>query len=104
MDENKRPGRAEILGRMWQLANAEAADAVRLACVPEEDWDGLKMNLDAVTEFSRKSNGSFEMKFADRTKLLERLLDETKADGGQTAPDGAEQVENFLKGLEEKGK
>ena len=37
----KLPNREQILRRMWALANAGAQDAVRLACVGQEDWQGL---------------------------------------------------------------
>ena len=93
----KLPGREQILKRMWKLANAGAQDAVRLACFPEEEWGGLEgLDLDALTEFKRGANGVIELKFADRGRLLERLLD--AADHS-----GEEQVDRFLKAMEEKG-
>ena len=91
------PGREQILKRMWKLANAGAKDAVKLACYPEEQWDRLEdLDLDALTEFKRGANGVIELKFADRAKLLERLLD--AADHS-----GEEQVDRFLRAMEEKG-
>lgn len=82
---------------MWRLANAKAEDAVRLACYPEEERERLdKLDLDALTEFKRGSNGVIELKFADRARLLERLLD--AADHS-----GEEQVDRFLQAMEEKG-
>ena len=90
----KLPTREQILRRMWALANAGAPDAVRLACVGQEDWQGLdRLDLDALTEFKRGSNGVIELKFADRARLLERLLD--AVDRG-----GEEQVERFLQAME----
>ena len=81
--------------RMWKLANAGAGDAVRLACYPEEQWGSLsRLNLDAVSEFKRGSNGVIEVKFADRGRLLERLLD--AADHS-----GEEQVDRFLAAMED---
>ena len=95
MAKVKLPGREEILRRMWRLANAGAEDAVRLACFPEEQWGSLgKLNLDAVSEFKRGSNGVIEVKFADRGRLLERLLD--AADHS-----GEEQVDRFLAAMED---
>ena len=92
-----RPGREQILKRMWKLANAGAKDAVKLACYPEEQWDRLEdLDLDALTEFKRGANGVIELKFADRAKLLDRLLD--AADHS-----GEEQVDRFLRAMEEKG-
>lgn len=91
------PGREQILKRMWKLANAGVGDAVRLACFPQEEWGTLEgMDLDALTEFKRGTNGVIELKFADRARLLERLLD---------AADqiGEEQVDRFLRAMEEKG-
>ena len=75
------PDREQILKRMWQLANAGAGDAVR---------------LDALTEFKRGSNGVIELKFADRARLLERLLDAVDHSG-------EEQVDRFLQAMEEQG-
>ena len=88
------PTREEILGHMWKLANAGATDAVRMACFPEEEWgDVKKMDLDGVTEFKRGANGVIELKFVDRGKLLERLLDAVDHSG-------AEQVDRFLRAME----
>ena len=91
------PGREQILKRMWKLANAGAGDAVRLACFPQEEWGILeRMDLDALTEFKRGTNGVIELKFADRGRLLERLLDAADQSG-------EEQVDRFLRAMEEKG-
>lgn len=91
------PGREQILKRMWKLANAGAGDAVRLACFPQEEWGALeRMDLDALTEFKRGTNGVIELKFADRGRLLERLLDAADQSG-------EEQVDRFLRAMEEKG-
>ena len=96
MARDKLPGREEILKRMWKLANAGVEDAVQLACFPEERWGGLgKLNLDAVTEFKRGANGVIELKFADRARLLERLLDAADRSG-------EEQVDRFLAAMEER--
>ena len=93
----KLPGREEILRRMWRLANAGAEGAVRLACFPEKEWGGLEgMDLDGLTEFKRGSNGVVELKFVDKARLLERLLE--AADHS-----GEEQVDRFLRAMEEKG-
>jgi len=94
VSNGKSPSRDQVLRRMWTLANADARDAVKLAYFSEEELeqlDGLK--LDALVEFKRGSNGVVEMKFADRTKLLERLLD--AVDRG-----GEEQVDRFLRAME----
>lgn len=96
MAKRELPDREEILERMWKLANARVEDAVRLACFPEEERGGLEgLDLEALTEFKRGANGGIELKFADRAKLLERLLD--AADHS-----GEEQVDRFLQAMEEK--
>jgi len=88
------PTREEILSRMWSLANAKAADAVRMACFPEDEWGDVKrMDLDGVTEFKRGANGVIELKFVDRGKLLERLLDAVDHSG-------EEQIDRFLRAME----
>ena len=86
------PTREQILKRMWTLANAKAADAMRLACFPEEWDEKVKLDLDGVTEFKRGTNGVIEVKFVDRGKLLERLLDATDHSG-------EEQVSRFLQAM-----
>ena len=97
MENEKLPTREQILKRMWKLADAGAGDAVKLACFPEEEWGRLEqLDLDALTEFKRGANGVIELKFADRARLLERLLD--AADHS-----GEEQVDRFLRAMEEKG-
>lgn len=88
------PDRAEILQQMWKLANAKVEHAVRMACFPEEEWGDLKkLDMCGVTEFKRGSNGVIELKFVDRGKLLERLLDAVDSSG-------EEQVDRFLRAME----
>ena len=83
------PDREDIVKRMWRLANAGAEDAVRLACFPPEEWQGVdKLELDALTEFKRGSNGVVELKFIDRLEvarqLLERLPGESRLDPAES--------------------
>ena len=88
------PDREQIIKQMWRLANAGAGDAVRLACFPPEEWQGVdKLELDALTEFKRGSNGVVELKFVDRGRLLERLLDTVDHSG-------EDQVDRFLRAME----
>lgn len=95
MGKAKLPTREDILGRMWKLANSKAADAVRLACAPQEEWGDVKrLELDCLTEFKRGSNGVVELRFVDRGRLLERLLDGVDQSG-------EEQVDRFLQAMEE---
>jgi hypothetical protein len=93
MNGKSLPTREEILKRMWALANAKAADAMRLACYPEEWEEKKRLDLDGVTEFKRGTNGVIEVKFVDRGKLLERLLDAVDHSG-------EEQVSRFLQAME----
>ncbi len=96
-EKNRLPTREEILSRMWRLANTSAVDAVRMACFPPEEWGGMGgMELDSVTEFKRGSNGVVEVKFVDRGRLLERLLE--AADHS-----AEEQVDRFLRAMEGDG-
>ena len=91
------PDREDIVKRMWRLANAGAEDAVRLACFPPEEWQGVdKLELDALTEFKRGSSGVVELRFVDRGRLLERLLDTVDHSG-------EDQVDRFLQAMEEQG-
>lgn len=94
---NRLPDREQIIKRMWKLANAEAGDAVKLACFPPEEWCGTGgLDLDALTEFKRGSNGVVELKFVDRGRLLERLLDAVDHSG-------EDQVDRFLQAMEQQG-
>ena len=96
-NKNKLPTREDILCQMWKLANAGAEDAVRMACFPADEWgDVKKMDLVGVTEFKRGANGVIELKFVDRGKLLERLLDASDHSG-------EEQVDRFLRAMEGEG-
>ena len=73
----KLPDREQIIKRMWRLANAEAGDAVKLACFPPEEWrETEKLDLDALTVFK-----------------LERLLDTVDHSG-------EDQVDRFLQAME----
>ena len=97
MAKNKLPQRGQILNRMWQLAQAGVEDAVRLACFPDGEREDLdRLNLDALTEFKRGANGVIELKFIDRVRLLELLLDASDRSG-------EEQVDRFLRAMEEQG-
>ena len=91
------PDREQIIKRMWRLANAGSGDAVKLACFPPEEWqDTDQLELEALTEFKRGSNGVVELKFVDRGRLLERLLDAVDHSG-------EDQVERFLQAMEGQG-
>ena len=94
MAKKKLPGREDILELMWKLANARVEDAVRLDCwQDEEPWRMEKLELVGLTEFKRGANGVIELKFTDRARLLELLLDAAEHSG-------QEQVDRFLQAME----
>ena len=96
MKRNKKPlDREQLLEQMRTLACAKVNDAVKLAYLPEEERDAIgKLDLSALTEFRRSGAGTVELKFADRMKALERLLE-------LSGPSGEEQLERFLQRMEE---
>ena len=63
------------------LAMGRANDAVKLAYL---DQDGLSqidgLDLRCLTEFKRSSNGAVEVKLTDRVAVLEKLLEQQKAE------------------------
>ena len=87
--------REALLEQMGQLAFARVNDAVKLAFLPEEERDVIgRLDLSALTEFRRSGAGTVEMKFTDRMRALERLLE-------LSGPGGEEQLERFLQRMEE---
>ena len=87
--------REALLEQMRRLACAKVNDAVKLAYLPEEERDTIgRLDLSALTEFRRSGAGTVEMKFPDRMKALERLLE-------LSGPSGEEQLEQFLQQMEE---
>ena len=67
--------RQQVLREMMDLAMGRANDAVKLAYL---DQDGL--DLRCLTEFKRSSNGAVEVKLTDRVAVLEKLLEQQKAE------------------------
>lgn len=66
--------REDVLRRLGEIAFARANDAVKLVVGEEmtaEEIDALE--LGALAEFKRGTNGAFEVKFFDRVKALELL-------------------------------
>ena len=87
--------REALLEQMGRLAFAKVNDAVKLAYLPEEEREAIgRLDLAALTEFRRSGAGTVEMKFTDRMRALERMLE-------LTSPGGEEQLEQFLKRMEE---
>ena len=70
-----------LLEQMRRLACAKVNDAVKLAYL---DQDGLSqidgLDLRCLTEFKRSSNGAVEVKLTDRVAVLEKLLEQQKAE------------------------
>ena len=86
-------GTAGADGESWPAP--EVNDAVKLAYLPEEERDAIgRLDLSALTEFRRSGAGTVEMKFTDRMRALERLLE-------LSGPSGEEQLERFLQRMEE---
>ncbi len=87
--------REALLEQMGKLACAKVNDAVKLAYLPEEERDAIgRLDLSDLTEFRRSGAGTVEMKFTDRMRALERLLE-------LSGPGGEEQLEQFLQRMEE---
>ena len=73
MEENRKKAEA-VLRRLERLARGKVNDTLRLAYLKEEDIDALgELDLTALTEFKRNSNGTVEIKLVDRAALLERI-------------------------------
>ena len=73
--------RQSLLGEIRRLAGSPANDAVRLAFLAPEEMDQLdQLDLSAVTEFKRNSNGTVELKFVDRLEALQWLLEKNAED------------------------
>ena len=79
MKRLRRVNRETVLQQMMELAAGAANDAVKLAYLTEEDREQIsELDLGALTEFKRSSNGTVEVKLADRAAVLGRLLEQLK--------------------------
>lgn len=96
MKRNKKPlDREQLLEQMRALACAKVNDAVKLAYLPEEERETIgKLDLSALIEFRRSGAGTVELKFADRMKALERLLE-------LSGPSGEEQLDSLFRRMED---
>ena len=96
MKRNKKPlDRKQLLEQMRALACARVNDAVKLAYLPEEEREAIgKLDLSALIEFRRSGAGTVELKFADRMKALERLLE-------LSGPSGEEQLDSLFRRMED---
>ena len=85
-----------LLEQMRRLACAKVNDAVKLAYLPEEERESIgRLDLAALTEFRRSGAGTVELKFTDRMKALERLLE-------LSGPSGEEQLEQLFRRMEDR--
>lgn len=72
--------RKAILKEVDRLAQGRINDAVRLAYLDESELDEIgDLELSAVTEFRRCSNGTVELKFVDRLAALKWLLEQSES-------------------------
>lgn len=96
MKRNKKPlDREQLLEQMRALACAKVNDAVKLAYLPEEEREAIgKLDLSALIEFRRSGAGTVELKFADRMKALERLLE-------LSGPSSEEQLDSLFQRMED---
>lgn len=96
MKRNKKPlDREQLLEQMRALACAKVNDAVKLAYLPEEEREAIgELDLSALIEFRRSGAGTVELKFADRMKALERLLE-------LSGPSGEEQLDLLFRRMED---
>lgn len=87
MKRKKAVSKKAVLSQMMELATQSVNDAVRLAYLSPEEQDVIaSLDLSALTEFKRNSNGAVELKLTDRMNVLESLFDrlEEDADTGAT--------------------
>lgn len=79
MRRAKTVDRQAVLRMMLDLAAGAANDAVRLAYLTQEDQGEIAgLDLGCLTEFKRNSNGTVEVKLADRAGVLVKLLEQLK--------------------------
>ena len=72
----KKSALAKLEQQMLHLAEAPVNDSVKLAFLSDEGIDEIdKLDLTPLTEFKRGNNGVVEIRFADRMKIMERLME-----------------------------
>ena len=84
-DEVAKQQKTELVDKLERqlarMACAKANDAVKLAFLGNEDRDVIdKLDLNALAEFKRGSNGVVEVKFTDRTGIITALLERCQED------------------------
>ena len=72
--------RKRVLQQIVDLARSCINDAVRLAFMGEDEVELIKeLDLSAVKEIKRGSNGSIELKFIDRVEALKWLAEQMES-------------------------
>ncbi len=75
--------REELLRYLRKLAKCRNNDVMKLAFLEPENRDMLnKLDLTGVAELRRGTNGTLEVKFVDRIKVLTMLRELLEEDGG----------------------
>lgn len=93
----KEIGREDVIRALAQLAFGRANHGVELAYLENATPQRIRrMDLSAVAEFKRGSNGTVEVKLVDRVKALGALY-EMLGSGGES------ETEEFFRALEEAG-
>ena len=76
LDKQRKSNRKDIARGYERLAFGCVSDAIRLMFCESTDADELeRMDLFNISEIKRKKGGDIEIKFFDRIKALEKLLD-----------------------------
>jgi hypothetical protein len=66
----------EILQGMKRLASSQVNDAVKLTYLEETQMEDIgSLDLTALKEFKRGSNGAVEIKLLDKAEVLEKMMD-----------------------------
>ena len=94
----KKLSREAAIQKLYELALGRANDAIELVYRQDlNEEDVRELNLVTVAEFRRSNLGSVEIKFIDRVKALEALIDLLDSDN-----DGTEELlRQMLAGGEE---
>ena len=86
--------RKELLAYLRKLAKGKNNDVIKLAFLQSGDWESVeKLDLTGVAELKRGANGSIEVKFVDRVKVLAMLRELLEQEGDGT-------LEAFLEELD----
>ena len=65
---------SDLIRRLCELAFSRSNDAIRLAYMEHPDEETIdRLDLSAVSEFKRGSNGGVEIRFLDRVKAIDTL-------------------------------